>query len=414
MATGNRIAATDEGSRISAGQVSLFAVAVGIVVLPLFATQPLVGVIGPELGLSPGLSAFTATLTLLGYAAGLFLLVPLTDVLENRRLILTILAGDIVALVALALAPTAVMFLIASFVVGLLTSAIQMLIPITAARSAEASRGRTVGHVMSGLMLGILFSRPLASLVTEIWGWRFLYGLLAAAVALLTAILVPLIPRLHPRNQVRYGELIGSLGALLREEPVLRRRAASQALCMGAFGVFWTSVALRLGQPPLSLGQVGIAVFAFAGAAGAVIAPIAGRAGDRGQSHPATALAHVAVIAAMILAYLGGVLLDGSGPFALATLSVSAVVLDLGVIADQALGRRAINLLRPDARGRINGLFTGLFFLGGAAGSALSGFAWTTWGWSGVCMLGLAFGVAALSLLLTERRPWTTEAPTGP
>ena len=396
--------AAGAGDSISRRQVGLFAVAVGIVVLPLFATQPLVGVIGPDLGLSPSVSALTATVTLLGYAAGLFLLVSLTDVLENRRLILAILLGDVLALIALALAPTSALFLLAAFLVGLLTSAIQMLVPVAAALSAEASRGRTVGAVMSGLMLGILFSRPLASLVAEFWGWRSLYGLLAAAVAALTVALAPFLPPLRSRGHSSYGALIGSLGSILREEPVLRRRAASQALCMGAFGAFWTSVALQLSAPPLALGQIGIAGFAFTGAAGAVIAPIAGRAGDRGLTRPATILAHAAVSVATGVACLCGVILSASTGPALACLSVAAVLLDLGVIADQTLGRRAINLLRPEARGRVNGLFTGLFFLGSAAGSALSGFAWSTGGWGGVCAVGAVFGLGALAVALTDGR----------
>jgi predicted MFS family arabinose efflux permease len=401
MAADDRIGSADGAP--GPQQLRLFAAAVGIVVLPLFAPQPLIGIIGPDLGLAPSLSALTSTVTLLGYAAGLFLLVPLTDLVENRRLVLTVLAGDVLALVTLALAPTAALFLLAAFLVGLLTSAIQMLVPIAAALSAEASRGRNVGTVMSGLMLGILFSRPLASLVAEIWGWRSLYGLLAAAVAALTVALGPSLPPLRPRSGGSYAALIGSLGSILREEPVLRRRAASQALCMGAFGVFWTSVALRLGQPPLSLGQVGIAVFALAGAAGAVIAPIAGRVGDRGLTRPGTRLAHAAVILAMALAGLGGGSLHDRGS-ALACLGGAAVLLDLGVIADQTLGRRAINLLRPEARGRLNGLFTGLFFLGSAAGSALSGFAWTAGGWGGVCAVGAAFGLGALAVALTDSR----------
>lgn len=381
---------------------TLLAVAVGIVVLALFASQPLVGLIGPEFGLSPNMSGLATTLTLLGYAAGLFLLVPLTDVLENRRVIIMTLMGNALALVALALAPTAAVFLIASFFVGLSTSVIQMLIPIAASLSSEAGRGRAVGNVMSGLMLGILFSRPIASLITEAFGWRYLYGLLASAVAILTTIFVRSIPTLRPHGHTRYGRLIGSLGSILRDDPTLRRCAASQAMCMGAFSVFWTAVALRLSQAAFSLGHTGIALFALAGAAGAIVAPIAGRAGDRGLTRPATAWAHAAVIAAMILAYLGGVSFTGSRNVSLVVLVMAAVLLDLGVIADQTLGRRAINLLRPEARGRMNGLFTGLFFLGGAGGSALSGLAWNAWGWSGVCAVGLTFGIGALSIFLTE------------
>ena len=390
------------GQPLGPALTGLFAASVGLTVMALFAAQPLVGVIGPELGLSPGLSGLATTLTALGYATGLFLLVPLTDILENRALIVATLAADVLALAVLAAAPGAVVFLAGSFAVGVTTSAIQMLVPMAASLSPEASRGRTVGNVMSGQMLGILLSRPFASLVTEVLGWRPVYGLLALAVAVLSGALGLLIPARRPAGRTPYPRLIASLWSILRDEPVLRRRAASQALCMGAFGVFWTSVALRLGGAPFFLGQVGIAVFALAGAAGAVIAPIAGRAGDRGLTRPATALAHGAVLAAMALAALGGGMGE-RGP-SLPILLLAAILLDLGVIADQTLGRRAVNLLRPEARGRINGLFTGLFFLGSAGGSALSGLVWTAWGWGGVCAVGAAFGLGALGVFLSEGR----------
>ncbi|HJO68038.1 MAG TPA: MFS transporter [Sphingomonas sanguinis] len=382
---------------------ALFATAVGVIVLALYASQPLVGIIGPELGLSPGLSGLATTLTLLGYATGLFLLVPLTDIVENRKLILATLVANICALSVLAFASTATIFLIASFLVGLSTSAIQMLVPVAAALSSEAQRGRTVGNVMSGLMLGILFSRPVASIVTEAMGWRALYGLLGFTVATLAVVLALFVPTFRPLGKTSYLALIGSLGSILKEEPVLRRRAASQAMCMATFSIFWTAIALRLAEAPFTLGQTGIALFALAGAAGAVIAPIAGRAGDRGFTRQATTLAHAAVIAAMILAYLGGSTHIESGGISLALLVIAAVLLDLGVIADQTLGRRAINLLRPEARGRMNGLFTGLFFLGGAAGSALSGVVWTVWEWQGVCAAGLTFGLAAVTAALIGR-----------
>jgi MFS family permease len=187
----------------------------------------------------------------------------------------------------------------------------------------------------------------------------------------------------------------------------LQRRAAYQALCMAAFGVFWTSVALRLAEAPFTLGQKGMALFAFAGAAGAVIAPVAGRWGDKGRTRSGTIFAHLGIILAMILAEIGGEFWDrlsGSPTLALALLVAAAILLDLGVIADQTLGRRAINLLRPEARGRINGLFTGLFFLGAGAGSALSGVALVEAGWRGICVLGLVFALLALGLVFTESR----------
>src|SRR5262249_39531786 len=192
------------------------------------------------------------------------------------------------------------------------------------------------------------------------------------------------------------------------EQPILRRRALYQALCMGAFGIFWTAVALELAAPPFGLDAVGIALFALAGVGGAVVAPIAGWAGDRGWITPATWLAHAAVIAALLLAGAAGAGWFGFDPSArsglsLGMLAAAAIVLDLGVIGDQTLGRRAVNLACPQARGRLNGLYIGLFFVGGAVGSALAGIAWAEAGWTLVCVVGLGFAALALALAWIER-----------
>ncbi|WP_296359144.1 MFS transporter [Ramlibacter sp.] len=391
--------------KLGRGLTAVFAVSVGVAVLSLYASQPLIGPIGVAFGWNPSEAGLATTLTLLGYASGLFLLVPLVDLVENRSLIVGTLAIDVVALAVLARAPTPSLFLAACYATGVAASVIQMLVPVAVRLAPEPRRGQVVGNVMSGLMLGILLSRPAASLAVELGGWRWFYGWLSAAVAVLTVVLSFAIPRYQPRCAQSYWKLIGSMATILRQEPVLRRRAAYQALCMGTFGAFWTSISLRLSTAPFDLGPKGIALFALAGAAGAVVAPVAGRAGDRGWTQGATRVAHLAVTGAVALAWIGGhVLARGSSAasagMALAALALSAVLLDLGVIADQTLGRRAVNLLQPQARGRVNGLFTGLFFLGAAAGSGASGFAWMHWGWPGVCGVALAFAGTALAISL--------------
>jgi MFS family permease len=183
---------------------------------------------------------------------------------------------------------------------------------------------------------------------------------------------------------------------------------------MGAFGIFWTAVALRLAQPPFELGQTGIGLFTLAGVGGAVAAPLAGWAGDRGWNAPATRAAHAAVVVASILAGLAGAPWFGFDPIAwpalsLALLAMSAVVLDLGVIGDQTLGRRAVNLVNPEARGRINGLYTGIFFLGGAIGSLVAGIASAWSGWTFVCLIASGFGIAAF--VLAARDHWSEISP---
>ncbi|NTJ64680.1 MFS transporter [Agrobacterium rhizogenes] len=381
----------------------LFAIATGVIIINLFAPQTLVGIIGPSLGFSESGAGLVAMASLLGYAAGLFFLVPLADLMENRQLVLRMLLSALVMAVAAAFAPTGWSLLIFLFLLGAACSAIQILVPIAAAMAPPEHRGRVIGNVMSGVMVGILVSRPLASLIADFWGWRSFYAMSAATLALLAAVLALRLPERRPLVSASYAALIGSLFELLREEPVLRLRAFTAALMMASFSLFWTSVALRLAQPPFLLGQSGIALFALVGAGGAAATSVFGRMGDRGWTRRATLASHLIVLAAMALAAWVGGIRSGDSMALLILLGVSAILLDVGVTGDQTLGRRAVNLLKPEARGRINGLFVGIFFLGGALGSALAGTAWDFGGWVAVCAGAAGFGVIALITGLAAR-----------
>ncbi len=393
----------DVSEAVAAPSTLLFAVATGVIVINLFAPQTLVGIIGPSLGFSESGAGLVAMASLLGYAAGLFFLVPLADLMENRQLVLRMLLSALVMAIAAAFAPTGWSLLIFLFLLGAACSAIQILVPIAAAMAPPEHRGQVIGNIMSGAMVGILVSRPLASLIADFWGWRSFYALSAATLALLAAVLVLRLPERRPLVSASYGALIGSLFGLLREEPVLRLRAFTAALMMASFSLFWTSVALRLAQPPFSLGQSGIALFALVGAGGAAATSVFGRMGDRGWTRAATLASHLIVLAAMALAAWVGGIRSGDSVALLILLGVSAVLLDVGVTGDQTLGRRAVNLLKPEARGRINGLFVGIFFLGGALGSALAGTAWDFGGWVAVCAGAAGFGVIALITGLAAR-----------
>ncbi|CAM2163510.1 MFS transporter [Burkholderia orbicola] len=385
---------------LSTGMTLFFAATVGVIVMDLFAAQPLTGPISADLHLPPGLAGLVAMLPQLGYAAGLALLVPLVDLLENRRLIVATLAVCAAALALPAFTQSGAVFLLATLAAGAASSVIQMLVPMAASMAPEAQRGRAVGNVMSGLMLGILLSRPLASLVAGSAGWRAFYLLAALADAAIAVVLALRLPARTPSITASYRALLASMGRLLAEEPVLRRHALSAALAMAAFSAFWTAVGLRLAQPPFALDLHGIALFAFAGASGAIVTPLAGRAGDRGHGPAAQRLAHGTMLAALVVLGVAGAGWFGFDAHAhrgvaLALLAGGAALLDAGVIVDQTIGRRAINLLNPAARGRLNGLFVGLFFVGGALGAALAGSAWAWGGWSAVCGVGFAFAGAA-------------------
>ena len=394
---------------ISAATQLMFATAVGIVIINLFATQTLIATIAPALGLSPRMSGLIAMLPQLGYASGLILLVPLADLLENRMLIQRLLTGCAIALAAATVATSGWLFLTAIFLAGAASSAIQVMVPLAALMAPAAHRGRVVGNVMSGLMMGILLARPISSLLVDLGGWRLLYMILAVSVGCAAIALGRALPQRTPQAGISYGDLILSLWELLRRHAVLRQRALTAALAMGVFSLFWTSVALLLAQPPFGLDQRHIALFALAGAAGAVAAPLAGRIGDRGWTRGASSAAHASIVLAMLVAGVAGAGWGGFAPAAhpktaLAILIFAAIALDAGVTTDQTLGRRAINLLPSDERGRVNGLFVGLFFVGGAIGAAGAAIAFAHAGWSSVCLLGMATAAVTLCAGLVQKR----------
>jgi predicted MFS family arabinose efflux permease len=401
---GTRASSIRETPDRSGGSVAAFALAVAVCVLGLFASQPLIPELRAEFGFG-GATGAISMITLLGYAAGLILLVPIIDIAPNRPLIVGTLAVLCASLLSMGLASAPVAFLAACFAVGITSSVIQMLVPSAAASVPEAHRGRAVGDVMSGLMVGIMLSRPLASFANAAAGWRSFYLALAACVALLTLWLWPRLPIVKPAAS-SYVHLLGSMRDLLRNERVLRQRALYQGLLMAAFSAFWTSVSLLLSDSSFHLGPIGIGAFAFAGAGGAIAAPLAGRAADAGHARTATLCSHVIASVSVSIAGLAGysaAMLGFARWPALIVLTVAAVCLDGSVVADQAIGRRAINLLDPKARGRLNGLFTGLFFIGSSLGAGLSGLAWSLGGWLAVCAASQFFCAAALVFALCER-----------
>jgi predicted MFS family arabinose efflux permease len=383
---------------VSAGMTFLLATACGLTAANIYYAQPLISLIAPSVGLGETAASLIVTITQLGYCAGLILLVPLGDLVENRALTIWTLFGAVVALLAAALAPTAAAFLTAALFIGLASVAAQMLVPIAAHLSPDATRGRTIGNVMSGLLIGIMLARPVSSLIAHSFGWRAVFLASALAIAILAFALGRLLPRRRPKVDHGYFSLIASLWALLRDTPVLRRRAAYQALLFAGFSLYWTAVPLELAGPTFGLSQRGIALFALAGAGGALSAPVAGRIADRGWGRASTGLSMVVVAIAFLLARIGG---EGS----MLALLAAGVALDAGVQGNQVVSQRIIYALGEEARSRLNGLYIAMFFVGGAVGSSIASLAYALGGWERISWIGLAFPLAALALFATEFLP---------
>ncbi|SEP99484.1 Predicted arabinose efflux permease, MFS family [Faunimonas pinastri] len=380
---------------LSRSLVTVMAVACGAIVANIYYAQPLVGLIAPSIRLDQNVASFVVTLTQLGYCVGLILLVPLGDLLENRKAIVVTLLAAVVALLAAMFAPSAGIFLAAALAIGITSVAVQMLVPLAAHMAPEETRGRVVGNVMGGLIAGILLARPVASLIADSFGWRAVFGFSAVVTILFTILLAAKLPRRQPAHELSYAGALRSLWGIFRDTPILRRRAAYQAAVFASFALFWTAAPLELAGPNFNMTQRGIALFALAGAAGAFAAPIGGRIADRGWSKPATALALLLVAASFLLARLGS---SGS----LAAMVIAGILLDSGVQANQVMGQREIYSLHPHLRSRLNAVYMAIVFLGGSLGSAVASVSYTHGGWGTVCWVGIAFPLAALAFYMTE------------
>ncbi|MDF2938550.1 MAG: arabinose efflux permease family protein [Paenibacillaceae bacterium] len=375
----------------------ILAAACGLIVANLYYAQPLVGPISQSAGISPSASGLIVTMTQIGYVIGLLFIVPLSDLVENRRLVSMALGVAAAGLTVAALANGKAMFFAASVLIGAGSVGAQILVPYAASLASADQRGRIVGNIMSGLLLGIMLARPAASLTAGMLGWRAVFLLSAVLMGLMIMLLLPLLPKRIPQSGNRYPEILQSLWQLLQTKPVLRRRALYQACLFGSFSLFWTVVPLWLSDH-FHASQNEIAVFALVGVAGAVAAPIAGRLADKGWTRRLTGIAIVTAGAAFLLTHA----FAGNRILSVILFGAAAILLDMAVSGNLVLGQQAIYALGDEIRGRVNGLFMAIFFAGGALGSAVGGWTYAHGSWMLASLAGLTLPVLALLYYLTE------------
>ncbi|KAA0997332.1 MFS transporter [Paraburkholderia panacisoli] len=378
----------------------VLAAACGMVAANVYYAQPLTGLISAAFGMPHESTGLFVTLPLAGYGIGLLTIVPLGDLFENRRLALTLVGAEMLCTLALSLTTIPTIYLGIAFLTGLLASVVQLFVPYVTYLVPKEDHSRAVGRAISGLMLGVMLARPVASMIASVWSWREVFRFSSVLMGALMIGLHFVLPPRSPAQPPTYGSLLRSLGGIFAGTELLRRRGLYHAAIFGSFSIFWTAVPLWLSSPKFGLSQKGIAWVALAGVAGAIAPPIAGRIADKGFTQAGTAGAMLLASASFLVSDLAFV----SSNLSLTIVIVSAVLLDSAVSANLLLSQRAIYSLGSEQRSRLNGLFMATFFAGGAVSSALSGWVFARSGWTGVSILGMLLPLVALLYFATERR----------
>lgn len=367
----------------------LLSLACGVGVSNIYYNQPLLLEMGRDLHVAPAQIGEVAVATQIGYALGILLFVPLGDVVERRGLMVRLFAAVAASMLVTALAPGFAVLLAASVVTGLTAAVTHVAVPIAPELVPDEDRGRAVGTVMTGLLLGILLARSFSGALGSWFGWRAVFFVGAGLNLLFAPLLLRSLPRLPPKHPVGYGHALRSLWTMVAGEALLRESAVVGGLVFAAFSTFWTTLVFLLGSPHYNLGAGVAGAFGILGATGALVAPLAGRLADR---HGTRAVMNWALLAQGLA--FAGLWLFG---YHLPGLVAGVVLLDGGAQANQIANQTRIFGIDVNARGRINTVYMMIYFAFGSAGSAAGSLAWQHAGWPGVCALGLGFlGLAAL------------------
>ena len=382
-------------TRLTSPLICLLAASTGLSVAALYYCQPTLGVLAADLRASNRAVGWIPTLTQFGYAIGLLFLAPLGDRFDRRTIILVKSVLLAVALLAIAAAPNLTVLLGASLGVGLLATVAQDIVPAAATLAPSEHRGRIVGTVMTGLLLGILLSRVVGGIIAEAFGWRTVFGA-AAGVALLTAaVLARGLPGFKPTSTVSYPALLASLAALWKQHRALRYAALAQGLLAVGFSAFWSTLAVMLHGAPFHLGSAAAGSFGLAGAVGALAAPFAGRLADRRGPQWVTRVGATLSVVSFAAMFAMPSLSTGAQ---LVLLALATVGFDLGVQATLIAHQTIVYGIAPEARSRLNAILMTTMFVGMAAGGALGAQALAAWGWNGIVGLAVVTSLAALAV----------------
>ncbi|MDE2599801.1 MAG: MFS transporter [Rhodocyclaceae bacterium] len=394
-------AETSAKGELSPGLVLLFAAAAGLAVATIYYVQPMLGILGADLNASAREIGMVPTANQLGYAIGILLLAPLGDRYDRRRIILIKAAILTLALICAGAAPTVGVLLATSLAIGLAATLVQDIVPAAATLAPDHSRGKIVGTVMTGVLLGILLSRVASGFIAEALGWRAVFYAAALSIALTGLAVWRSVPRFAPTTQQSYGALLVSLLELLKKYSLLRRAALAQGLMSAGFSAFWCTLALMLHEAPFHMGSAVAGSFGLAGAAGALIAPIAGKLADKKGPSLVTRVGSAFTAASFaVMAFAPALSTQGQ----LWLLALCTVGFDLGVQATLIAHQTIVYGLEPAARSRLNAvLFVGMF-IGMSAGAAIASLLFAQWGWLAVVAQATVTSLLAFAVRMLPER----------
>ncbi|MFG0607901.1 MFS transporter [Delftia sp. WSY_14] len=373
----------------------LMATACGLCAGANYFNQPLLHSIAMDLGISEARASLTVTMAQVSYALGLLLLVPLGDMLERRRLVLGLMLLAALGMLASGMAHSFALLAAGTLMTGLFSVAAQVLVPMAASFAAPGASGRAVGLVMSGLLIGILASRSVAGVLSDLGGWNAVYWVGALATAGVALLLRRALPLAQPAQRIGYGAVMRSLLTLAREQPRLRSRALIGGMGFATVSVLFSTMALLLAGPGYGFGDAQIGLIGLVGVAGALMANMAGRLADRGLEQRTTLAGGLLMLAGWGALWLGGT--------SLWWFLAGLLIVDAALQALHISNQNVIYALAPSARSRINAVYMTGYFIGASLGSAVGSTVWLHWGWTGASVAGLALSLCTLAVVAWDR-----------
>lgn len=392
----DRMTSIGKESVLSRRLLSIMTLSTGLAVANTYYNQPMLGLFIRDFGATARDVAFMPFLSQIGYAIGLFFLAPLGDRIERKALILATVFCLSLSLAGAALAPNLILLGLACLLIGIFATVVQQILPLAVHLAEPSQRGKVVGTVTSGVLVGILLARTISGYVSDHLHWRAMFAIAAGLMLGLTALLAMTLPRIASVTRDHYGRILGSLFSYFGHYRSLRLSGLCQGALFACFSAFWANLALVLRLPPYHLGATAAGLMGLVGAVGALAAPIAGRIADRRGPHTVVTLAAILVF----ISFLMLLLVQGS----LVVMVISVILMDLGVQSALVSNQASIHALDGGARSRINTVFMTTMFCGGALGSVLGGSAFESWGWTGTCMIGLGGSIIGFILSLLNRR----------